>query len=154
MRVIIVNLLLAYIVFPLLINIGYMDNIITGNYVFYGTPYSFEDYIKLICWDLQLHSTLFLCFCLIPVYFIKKLFIIDKKQTPTALFLKGWAVLFVISLIGAIILTGGYILSNPTIPGDYFGIPLMVLFISLTLVIQCVLYFFLDKRFISQKGLE
>jgi len=146
MRVIVVNLLLAYIVFPLLINIGYIDNIISGNYVFYGTSYSFEEYMKLICGDLLLHCTLFLCFCLIPVYFIKKIFIVNKKQTPTALFLKGWAVLFVISLIGAIVITGGYILSNPSIPGDYFKIPLMVLFIILTLVVQCILYFFLDKN--------
>jgi len=48
----------------------------------------------------------------------------------TALFLKGWAGLFVISLIGAIVVTGGYILSNPFIPGDYFKIPLMALFIK------------------------
>ncbi|MDF2857033.1 MAG: hypothetical protein K0Q87_2884, partial [Neobacillus sp.] len=110
-RVILVNIFVAYLLFPLLINFGYIDNILFSNYLYYGTKYSFGDYLVLIFNDLPIHSTLFLCFCLIPLQLIKIFYIYKKTSTSSSLFFKGLTGLFILALIGAFILTGGFILS-------------------------------------------
>lgn len=135
-----VNLVVAYLIFPILITSDYWPRIIAGEYTYYAQRFiSFSDYWYIISPNFLFSGTMFGLLSLLPFQILKDRWLAKHKPT----YLKSLG-LYVALNICVMVLTGyGGVLMltlNET------KIPVIVNVVIWSIVVHCILYFQLDKN--------
>ncbi len=141
-RKIIGNLIVAYILFPIIYIHQYLDNIVSGQYHYYNIHFdTLSAYLKQIFNGFFLFSTLLIVASLLPFQLIKNkwLYRLDK-----AYFLITLCCYVLLNCLVVIISGWGALLLNASSPW-FENISFIVVLVGFSFLIQVFLYILVDK---------
>lgn len=142
------NVIIAYILFPIIYIHEYWINIITGNYKMYDIYRdSLGDYLSLILEGASLFATIFLFINLLPFQILKSKWLYKYSNK---FYIKSLGYYFLFNIL-FILLTGwgGYFLlpSSPWL----FGLPFILVLLVFSIIFQTALYLTIDRKILKSQ---
>ncbi len=142
-RIILGNLMVSYILFPMIYIHQYLKNLVTGHYQYYDAYFeALIPYIKQIFQGFFIFSIIFIVASLIPLQILKIKWLYRIKKYYFAISVVYYSIL---NCVIVVISGWGFLLLSTASPW-YRDIPFIVIVIGFSFLIQTALFFLIDKR--------